>query len=154
MLIRILLVTVEVISSLALIGLILIQRSKSEGLGLAFGAGMGESLFGSRAGNILQKLTIIFAAVFLITTTLLALVYSGDRAQSLMSSQMSRPTAPAAPSGPITGPGPDAAVPSPSGMGLQEMPAQPPAAPMEPAAAMPAEAPAPIAEPEPAPAAE
>ncbi|HRZ12051.1 MAG TPA: preprotein translocase subunit SecG [Kiritimatiellia bacterium] len=148
---RILLVVVEIICSLALIGLILIQRSKSEGLGLAFGAGMGESLFGSRAGNILQKLTVIFAAVFLVTTTLLALTYSGDRAQSLMSSQMmGRPAAPVAPSGPIAGPGPDA----PAGMGLQEAPAAQPASPMEPAAALPAEAPAPVAEPQPAPAAE
>ena len=40
-----LLLIVLVISSIALIGLILLQRSKSEGLGLAFGASTGESLF-------------------------------------------------------------------------------------------------------------
>ncbi|MBP7831050.1 MAG: preprotein translocase subunit SecG [Kiritimatiellae bacterium] len=148
MLIRILLVTVEVICSLALIGLILIQRSKSEGLGLAFGAGMGESLFGSRAGNILTKLTVIFAAVFMVNTVLLGIAFSGERVQSLMSSQMSPPAAPVGPSGPITGPAPSA----PAGMGLQELPVEPPVAPMEPSAAMPVEAP--IATPQPAPAAE
>lgn len=153
MLIRILLVTVEVICSLALIGLILIQRSKSEGLGLAFGAGMGESLFGSRAGNILTKLTVIFAAVFMINTVLLGITFSGERAQSLMSSQMGAPAAPVAPSGPITGPGP-AEAPAPSGlpapaapgMSLQEIPMEQPAAPVE--------TQAPVAEPAPAPAGE
>ena len=50
-----LLLIVLVISSIALIGLILLQRSKSEGLGLAFGASTGESLFGARAGNVLSK---------------------------------------------------------------------------------------------------
>ena len=49
------LVAVEVISSLLLIIIILVQKSKSEGLGLAFGSGMGEALFGSRAGNVLTK---------------------------------------------------------------------------------------------------
>ncbi|MBU1692521.1 MAG: preprotein translocase subunit SecG [Verrucomicrobia bacterium] len=129
MLTKIILIGVEMICSLALIGLILLQQSKSGGLGLAFGAGMGESLFGSRAGNILTKLTIIFAVVFMVNTVLLALVYSGEHTQSLMSSQM-RP--PAAPSGPITGPVPSA--PMPSGVSMQEIPMEQPAAPVEPAA--------------------
>ena len=49
------LLIVLVISSISLIGLILLQRSKSEGLGLAFGASTGESLFGARAGNVLSS---------------------------------------------------------------------------------------------------
>lgn len=126
MLIKIILIGVEVICSLCLIGLILLQQSKSEGLGLAFGAGMGESLFGSRAGNILTKLTIIFAVVFMANTVLLALVFSGEHTQSLMGSQM-RP--PAAPSGPITGPIPSAPSPAPSGVSMQEIPMEQPAAP-------------------------
>lgn len=79
-----LLLVVEVICSVALIGLILIQKSKSEGLGLAFGSGMGETLFGSRAGNILTKLTVIFAVVFLVNTLALSQIYSGRRGRSLM----------------------------------------------------------------------
>jgi len=146
--IRLVLIAVEVISSLCLIGLILMQQSKSEGLGLAFGAGMGESLFGSRAGNILTKLTITFAAVFMVNTVLLALSFSGERSESLMSSQMRQP---AAPSGPITGPGPSmpaqAPAAPPSGVTMQELPLEQPAA-------APAEQPAPppMAEPAPAPA--
>jgi preprotein translocase subunit SecG len=128
MLIKLVLIAVEVVCSLALIGLILLQQSKSEGLGLAFGAGMGESLFGSRAGNILTKLTIIFAVVFMANTVLLALVFSGEHSQSLMSSQM---RAPAAPSGPIAGPGPSVPAPAPSGVSMQEIPMEQPAGPAE-----------------------
>ena len=70
------------ISSLLLVILILLQKSKSEGLGLAFGSGMGEALFGSRAGNILTKLTIIFAVVFLANTLLLGADLLGRSAAS------------------------------------------------------------------------
>ena len=46
-LLKTLLIVVEVLCCLLLVGLILLQRSKSEGLGLAFGAGAGEALFGA-----------------------------------------------------------------------------------------------------------
>ncbi len=78
------LIAVEIICSLLLLVLILMQKSRSEGLGLAFGSGMGEALFGSRAGNVLTKMTIIFACVFLVNTLFLSLTYSGSRGQSIM----------------------------------------------------------------------
>lgn len=101
---RYLLLAVEVFCSIILIALILMQRSKSEGLGLAFGAGMGETLFGARAGNILTRLTIIFAVVFMANTLALSIMYSGRRAQSLMGRVMpvapaAAPAQPAAPAG-------------------------------------------------------
>jgi preprotein translocase subunit SecG len=80
-----LLIAVTVFSSVVLLILILLQKTKADGLGLAFGSGVGEALFGSRAGNILSKLTIIFACVFLASTLLLAIVLSGGRGRSLMS---------------------------------------------------------------------
>lgn len=80
-----LLIAVTVISSVVLLILILLQKTKADGLGLAFGAGVGEALFGSRAGNVLSKLTIIFACVFLASTLLLAIVLAGGRGRSLMS---------------------------------------------------------------------
>jgi len=49
--VRAILVFVEVLTSLLLIGVVLLQKSKDEGLGLSFGSGMGESLFGSRAAT-------------------------------------------------------------------------------------------------------
>jgi preprotein translocase subunit SecG len=66
--VKAILVAVEVIISLLLVAIILIQKTKSEGLGLAFGSGMGETLFGSRAGIVLTKLTVILCIVFLVNT--------------------------------------------------------------------------------------
>ena len=71
-----LLLIVLVISSLLLIGVILLQRSKSEGLGLAFGAITGESLFGARAGNVLTKITVILGIVFMASALLLGVLYA------------------------------------------------------------------------------
>jgi len=68
------LIAVTVISSILLLILILLQKTKADGLGLAFGSGVGEALFGSRAGNILSKLTIALACVFLGSTLLLSIV--------------------------------------------------------------------------------
>jgi preprotein translocase subunit SecG len=79
-----LLIAVTVFSSIVLLILILLQKTKADGLGLAFGSGVGEALFGSRAGNILSKMTIIFAIVFLASTLLLTIVFAGGRGRSLM----------------------------------------------------------------------
>ncbi len=77
---RSLLIVVEALCSLLLIGIILIQKSKGEGLGLAFGAGVGETLFGSRAGNVLTRITIGLGAVFMVNTVVLAILFSGGQA--------------------------------------------------------------------------
>lgn len=69
-----LLMFVEAICSLLLIGVILIQRSKSQGLGVALGGQMGEALFGARMGNVLTRVTVILGIVFLVNTTLLAFI--------------------------------------------------------------------------------
>jgi len=82
------LIIVEVIVCLLLIGLVLIQKARGEGLGLAFGSGMGETLFGSRAGNVLTKATIGFGIAFLVNTLVLALVYGGAQERSLMSREI------------------------------------------------------------------
>jgi len=63
-----LLIFIEIVSALLLIGIILLQKTKDEGLGLAFGAGVGETLFGSRTGNVLTKITVTLAGIFLINT--------------------------------------------------------------------------------------
>jgi preprotein translocase subunit SecG len=78
------LILVEVVCCLLLIGVILLQQSKSQGLGLAFGGGMGESLFGSRAGNVLTKITIILSIVFLANTTLLGILFTSSDDRSLV----------------------------------------------------------------------
>lgn len=71
--------TVVIIVALLLIGLILIQQSKSGGFGSTFG-GVGESVFGAQAVNHLSKLTVILTTVFFVLTLLLAAL-SGQRAE-------------------------------------------------------------------------
>jgi len=84
MILRSVLIVVEALCSILLVSLVLLQKSKSEGLGLAFGSGAGETLFGSRAGNVLTKATIVLGIVFLLNTLFLAVVYSGGKDKSLM----------------------------------------------------------------------
>ncbi|MFA5688875.1 MAG: preprotein translocase subunit SecG [Kiritimatiellales bacterium] len=82
--IRTLLIILEAACSLALIGLILLQKSKDGGLGMAFGAGGNDTLFGARTGNVLTKATIVIGIIFLINTLVLGLMFSGSANKSLM----------------------------------------------------------------------
>lgn len=60
-----------------LIGLVLMQKSKSGGgLGGAFGGGMTESILGSRAGNFLSKATMYLGIVFAVLTLLITYIDS------------------------------------------------------------------------------
>ncbi len=74
------LLIVEVLSAFLLVVVILAQKSKDQGLGMAFGSGMGESLFGSRAGNVLTRMTITLAAVFMLATIALGILFAQGRA--------------------------------------------------------------------------
>lgn len=69
-------IVIEVLCCILLIGLVLLQRSKNEGLGLAFGAGAGESLFGARAGNVLSKATVVLGIVFMASTLILGVLFA------------------------------------------------------------------------------
>ena len=69
-----LLMAFEAIVCLMLIGVILIQRSKGRGMGISFGGGSTEAVFGAQMGNVLTRTTVILAAIFLFNTTLLAIL--------------------------------------------------------------------------------
>jgi preprotein translocase subunit SecG len=72
-----LILTVQVLSALAMIGLILIQHGKGADMGAAFGGGSAGSLFGaSGSANFLSRTTAILAGVFFAST--LALAYLGN----------------------------------------------------------------------------
>ncbi|WP_076999212.1 preprotein translocase subunit SecG [Variovorax sp. KK3] len=67
------LVGVQMLSALAMIGLILIQHGKGADMGAAFGSGSAGSLFGaSGSANFLSRSTAVLAAVFFACTLLLA----------------------------------------------------------------------------------
>jgi preprotein translocase subunit SecG len=69
---RVILTIVQVFSSLAIIGLVLLQRGKGADAGAGFGAGASGTVFGARgASTALSRATAIFAAVFMINSLLL-----------------------------------------------------------------------------------
>jgi preprotein translocase subunit SecG len=86
------LIVVEVLVSVLLIGLVLLQKSREQGLGMAFGANVGESLFGSRAGNVLTKGTVLLGIIFAANTLLLGVLYAG-RSESLVEEKLGGETA-------------------------------------------------------------
>jgi preprotein translocase subunit SecG len=72
-----LIVVVQVVSALAIIGLVLVQHGKGADMGAAFGSGASGSLFGaSGSSNFLSKSTAVAAAIFFAST--LALAYFGS----------------------------------------------------------------------------
>ncbi|MDD4018354.1 MAG: preprotein translocase subunit SecG [Kiritimatiellae bacterium] len=112
---------IEVLVCFLLGGVILLQKPKDGGLGVSFGGGMGEALFGAQMGNVLTKATIILGTVFLLNTLVLSRLTSHSGAsvmegvktsapaanQALPFSQQSTLPAPAAPVAP-TAPAPAA----------------------------------------------
>ena len=99
------LLIVQLIASLAIIALVLMQHGKGADAGAAFGGGASGSVFGARgSGNFLSRTTAILAAVFFLNSLVLAwLVSNRDSAQptvvnSVISSPAEERAAPAVPS--------------------------------------------------------
>ena len=118
---------VQMLTALAMIGLILIQHGKGADMGAAFGSGSSGSLFGaSGSANFLSRTTAALAGVFFVCT--LALAYFGNLRPVDSGSVLDRAA--------VTAPAPAAAASGPAG----QIPATAPAA-----AGSPAVAPAPAA---------
>jgi preprotein translocase subunit SecG len=102
--------TVQMLSALAMIGLILVQHGKGADMGAAFGSGGSGSLFGaSGSANFLSRTTAVLATVFFVCT--LALAYfgnlrpstSGSVLESTVSSAPAISVVPSAPTAPASG---------------------------------------------------
>lgn len=100
-----LVVVIQVISALAIIGLVLVQHGKGADMGAAFGSGASGSLFGATgSSSFLSKATAVAAILFFGAT--LALAYLGNKhtvstgsvMDSLAPAKVDTTTAPAAPS--------------------------------------------------------
>jgi len=64
---------IQILSALAMIGLILLQHGKGADMGAAFGSGSSGSLFGASGGaNFLSRSTAVLAAIFFASTLGLA----------------------------------------------------------------------------------
>lgn len=119
----------ELVLCLLLAVVILLQKPKEGGLGVSFGGGMGEALFGAQMGNVLTKTTVILGAAFLLNT----LILSGLTSRAI-DSRMERVRS--APAAPVTMP---ETLPMPMSEGVTPEAAAPVAVPAAPAA--PADAP-------------
>lgn len=62
-----------IILCVLLCGVIMMQESKSTGLGASFGGDTTDSLFGTSTADVLKKFTAYLAAIFLISCVLLSL---------------------------------------------------------------------------------
>ena len=93
---------VQMLSALAMIGLILVQQGKGADMGAAFGSGNSGSLFGASGGaNFLSRTTAVLATVFFVTTLLLAYFGNLRPASSGSVLEGSSVTAPSAVPAPI-----------------------------------------------------
>ncbi len=135
------LVGVQMLSALAMIGLILIQHGKGADMGAAFGSGSAGSLFGaSGSANFLSRTTAVLAVVFFACTLLLA--YFGHARPAGGDSLLERAAVSAPPAAPTPAPATDSAAQIPAGSGSSTpaaaAPATTPAAPAPGAAQIPA----------------
>ncbi len=77
---KILLIAVTVISSLLMVGVILLQQGKGAGLGSAFGSGAQGGLTGETGrANFLTRTTSVLVTVFFLACLTLSLFLSGSR---------------------------------------------------------------------------
>jgi preprotein translocase subunit SecG len=109
-----LILAVQLLSALAMIGLVLIQHGKGADMGASFGSGASGSLFGATgSANFLSRSTAALATVFFVCT--LALTYlnntAAGRSAASTGSVLDRaaPAASAPASAPATGAIPGAA---------------------------------------------
>ncbi len=137
-----LVIVVQVISAVAIIGLVLLQHGKGADMGAAFGSGASGSLFGaSGSSNFLSKSTALAAAIFFGATLGLSVLAGKGDVPSGAANVMENVKAPvpAAVQGaaaiPSAAPAPAGTTPAPA-----EAPATAPAAaaPAAPAASAPA----------------
>lgn len=72
---NVILIVIQIVASVALIGLILMQQGKGADAGASFGAGASQTFFGSAgSANAVTKLTALFAAIFFAASLGLAYV--------------------------------------------------------------------------------
>ena len=111
---ELILLIIHLFLAMALVGVILLQKSEGGALGIGGGGGMGGFLTARGAANLLTRTTAILASLFIITSLALAITASNKR-----SVQPRSIVDPPGRSGPTTPGTPTAPAPA--------QPAQPPA---------------------------
>ena len=73
------LLIIHLFLAMALVGVILLQKSEGGALGIGGGGGMGGFLTARGAANLLTRTTAILATLFVITSLALAIIASNKR---------------------------------------------------------------------------
>src|ERR1043166_7100258 len=96
-----LLFVVHVFIAIALVGVVLLQKSEGGALGMG-GGGMSGFMTGRSTANLLTRTTAILAALFMVTSISLSLMAAAGRAPRSIVSEPApaAPSAPAAPAAP------------------------------------------------------
>jgi preprotein translocase subunit SecG len=119
------LLIIHLFVTLALIGVVLIQRSEGGGLGIGSSQGMGSFMSGRGTANLLTRTTAILATVFMALSLTLALM---NRGTTGVGGSLLEAPAPGPGPGPITPPAPGTGAPLPAGPPpVTQAPAPPPA---------------------------
>jgi preprotein translocase subunit SecG len=109
---ELILLIIHLFLAIALVGVILLQKSEGGALGIGGGGGMGGFLTARGAANLLTRTTAILATLFICTSLALALIASNKRsAQPRSIVDPPGRTAPATPGTP-TAPAPAPAQPA------------------------------------------
>jgi len=106
------LLVIHLILAIALIGVVLLQRSEGGGLGIGGGGGGGGGMSGFLTGrgtaNLLTRTTAILAACFMLTSIMLSILAGGGERRSLLEElpttapvQQQAPAEPEGPSVPV-----------------------------------------------------
>ncbi len=77
------LMTIQVLSAISIVILVLLQQGKGADMGAAFGSGSAGSVFGSAgSANFLSRTTAVAATIFFLTTLALAYTNKGPNSES------------------------------------------------------------------------
>jgi preprotein translocase subunit SecG len=93
------LLLVHLFVTLALIGVVLIQRSEGGGLGIGTSQGMGSFMSGRGTANLLTRVTAVLATIFMLLSLALGLLNRGTTGVSRSILDLPPASAPAAPGG-------------------------------------------------------
>ncbi len=103
---------IHIISSIALVLIVLLQTGRGSEIGAAFGSGASQTLFGSSGtSGFMTRITTGVVVVFMATSLVLAIMYSSHQGSSVRSvpapvEQNVPAPAPAAPVSPPAAPAP------------------------------------------------
>ena len=92
---------IHLILAIALVGIVLLQRSEGGALGMGGGGGMGGFMTGRATADLLTRTTALLAACFMVTSLTLAILAAGERKQgTILDQSQPTPQAPAQPAQP------------------------------------------------------